>query len=495
MYSPLAGQISDIRLVSEGGLLASSTQHGIVSRSNPLSGKVFRGLLDATGTQNRLGMVNPNAEFSQNVCLSRIFTERSTAKILWGFTHGEVAVTTTTKVADPSRINPAKFSRSPISEQHDGTVTDGVWGEGGGVFLTAGTDGKVKLWDAAKMRCLWTSPTSQDPRSPTSFPSRLAFDSKSGVVVAAFSGGDIFIWWGLSPFYTGSDVPEVNEVAIPPGSYPSPAGVLHLVLDAKDRLSLLVHHLDSAHFRRLNVDLVTGEVETIKFGEEADRSIKSLRLVTAAQTTAPPFVLVGDWLGSLSVYDWNAPHEPKRDFVQSVRRITAFGEGDAVSSIEWNPWVIATGSSAGTIKIWDSLKFKLLRTFHLQARGHTGDPSIALEREMIAIAFGDKVTSWKAGPVRKGNKVIHASKKGKNSALAKWRRKPCDSISFDSCSPIHCRTSGHAPRYLRVPTRDRKRTELEPSCLWSREGPAEFTRGSRIERAGSLGICIDVESG
>ena len=404
-------------------MLAFSTQYGVVSRSNPLSGKVFRGFLDAAGTLNGLGIGNPNAEFSPNVSLCRIFSERSTAKILWGFTHGEVAVTIANKVVDPSRTSPAKFSRSPISEQHNGTVVDAVWGEGGDVFLTAGVDGNVKLWDVAKMRCLWTSPASQEPPLLTSFPSRLDFDSKKGIIVAAFSGGDIFIWWGLSPLYTGDGLPQVNEIVIPLGSYPPPAVVSHLLFDTKHHTSFLVHHLDTAHFYRHNVDLITGEVETIKFGEEADRSIKSLRLISTVQAAASPFVLTGDWLGSLSIYDWNSPPGQERDFVQPVRRIAAFDDGDPVSSIEWNPYVVATGSPTGTVKVWDSLKFTLLRTFHPHARGHTGDPLIALEREMVVIAFGDRVTTWKAGPVRKGNKVFHPNKKGKSNALAKWRRK------------------------------------------------------------------------
>ena len=409
--------------MSESGLLVSSTQYGVVSRSNPLSGKVFRGFFDAAGTLNGLGIGNPNAEFSPNLSLCRIFTRGNAAKILWGFTHGEVAVTTANKVTDPSRTSAAKFSRSLISEQHNGAVSDAVWGEGGDVFLTAGMDGKVKLWDSTEMRCLWTSPVQQDVPFPTSHPSHLDFDVQKGVAVAAFSGGDIFIWCGLSSFYVGDNVPQINEVTIPPESVPplSFTGVSHLVLDTTNSTSLLIHHLGNAHFRRHNVDLVTGDVETIQFGEQSDRSIRALKLVDKTQAEASPFVLVGDWLGSLSVYDWGASPVPKKGFVPPARRIQAFGDGDAVSSIEWNPWVIATGSSTGAVKVWDSLKFCLLRTFQPPTRTPSGDPSIALEREMIVLALGDKITTWKAGPVRKGNKVFHASKKGKNNALSKWR--------------------------------------------------------------------------
>ena len=279
-----------------------------MSRSNPLSGKVFRGFFDATGTLNGLGIGNPNAEFSPNVCLCRVFAERSIAKILWGFTHGEVAVTTANKVTDPSRTSAAKFSRSLISEQHNGTVVDAVWGAGGDVFLTAGIDGRVKLWDAAKVRCLWTSLVRQDVPFPTSYPSRLDFDSRNGIVVAAFSGGDILIWWGLLAFYSADATPQVSEIVIPPESLPPPStDISHLVLDTTDGTSLLVHHLDSTHFHRYNINLVTGEIETIKFGGGTDRSIKSLKLVSTARAKALPFVLTGDWLGSLSAYDWNAP--------------------------------------------------------------------------------------------------------------------------------------------------------------------------------------------
>ena len=421
-----------------------------MSRSNPLSGKVFRGFLDAAGTLNGLGIGNPNAEFSPNVCLCRIFTERSAAKILWGFTHGEVAVTSANKVTDPSRTSAAKFSRSLISEQHNSAVVEAVWGEGGDVFFTASMDGRVKLWDAAKVRCLWTSPMRQDVPFPTSFPSHLGFDSRKGVVVAAFSGGDISIWSGLLPFYAGDGVPQVNEVVIPPESLPPLpfTSGSRLVLDSTNYTFLLVHHRGNSQFHRHNLNLVTGEVETIKFGEESDGPISSLKLVSAAQVKARPFVLVGGLLGLLSVYDWDASSAPNRSSVPPARRIQAFSDGDAVSSIEWNPWVIATGSSTGAVKVWDSLKFCLLRTFQSPTRGHTGDPSIALERGMIVIAFGDKVTTWKAGPVKKG-KVIHVAKKGKNNALAKWRRESHDLItSFNGCSWARCRASGYLPRYL-----------------------------------------------
>ena len=394
-----------------------------MSRSNPLSGKVFRGFFDAAGTLNGLGIGNPNAEFSPNVSICRVFSERSAVKILWGFAHGGVAVTTANKVADPSRTSAAKFSRSQISEQHNGAVVDGVWGESGDFFLTAGVDGKVKLWDAAKMRCLWTSPARQDIPLPTSHPSHLDFDSRKGIAVASFSGGDIFIWCGLLPSHDGDAIPQINEFVISAGSIPlSLSGVSRLVLDTANGISFLVHHLGNAYFHRHNVNPITGGVETIQFGEETHRSITSLRFVSETQLKAHPLVLVGDREGSLSVYDWSSRHVPKGGFVAPATRIQAFGDEDAVSCIEWNPWVTATGSSAGTVKVWDSLKFSLLRTFQPPTRAHVGDPLITLEREMIVIAFGDKITSWKAGPVKKGRKVIQASRKGKTNALAKWRR-------------------------------------------------------------------------
>jgi hypothetical protein len=122
---------------------------------------------------------------------------------------------------------------------------------------------------------------------------------------------------GFLPSYVAGDVPQINEVIIPPRSLPPLpfAGMSHLVLDTADGTSLLVHRLDSAYFYRHNVNLATGEVETVEFGDETTGSIRSLRLTTTAQAKALPFVLAGDSQGLLNVLQLERPRaRPERGF-------------------------------------------------------------------------------------------------------------------------------------------------------------------------------------
>ncbi len=71
------------------GLLASSLEYGIVSRSFPLSGKILSGYLDASGTRGGLGIGNPNAEFTPNISACGMGADGGTAKVAWGSQAGD----------------------------------------------------------------------------------------------------------------------------------------------------------------------------------------------------------------------------------------------------------------------------------------------------------------------------------------------------------------------------------------------------------------------
>ena len=132
-------------------LLAASLQYGVVSRSYPLSGKILRGYLDASGTLNGLGIGNPNAEFSPHVSSIAMASEGGTAKILWGFRNGEVAVTTALRAMDQSRTSASRLVRCRLGDCHEGAVESVSWatgGEGCFFFVSGGADGRVKLWEA-----------------------------------------------------------------------------------------------------------------------------------------------------------------------------------------------------------------------------------------------------------------------------------------------------------------------------------------------------------
>jgi hypothetical protein len=410
-----------------------------------LTGKVFRGYLDAAGTSNGLGIGNPNAEFSPNVSTCCFASEGGTAKILWGFENGEVAITLANRVMDSSRIGSAKLIRCPVAEEHVGMVADAVWGADGNVFVSAGIDGRVKLWDSGKVRCLWTSEL-QEPELVSNPCTKVAFDAEHGIIAAALNSGDIALWFGLDSLYTvepradlvPSRVPEKIVIPAPlitakvnPNmgqSQEFATFVLHN--NSSSQLSLLTNRVDDCFFYRFNIELSAHNVvEQIRFGDEHAGSIRSIKPFITQN--AASFILVGDELGCLNVYDWNAPSSVpmEESAISPIKQFVAYEDGSSITSIEWNSTILITGSSNGTIKVWDSLTFALLRLFTVPgSKPERGEwesvKQVILERNMLVVAAGDKVMSWKAGPIKKagGKVIVRGVKNTRSNTLAKWRR-------------------------------------------------------------------------
>ena len=81
-----------MHLMPSHGLISSSLQYGVVSRSLPFTGRVLRGYLDAAGSGTGLGIGNPNTEFTPNVSACALGADGGTAKVAWGFRNGEVCL-------------------------------------------------------------------------------------------------------------------------------------------------------------------------------------------------------------------------------------------------------------------------------------------------------------------------------------------------------------------------------------------------------------------
>jgi WD40 repeat protein len=189
--------------------------------------------------------------------------------------------------------------------------------------------------------------------------------------------------------------------------------------------------MDDCFFRRFDVDLLSPKiVDEFRFGDECNGAILSIKQCIASNPEESSFILTGDQLGCLNFYDWEASIavSSRESSIPPAKTLEAYDDGSGITSIEWNPATFVTGSSAGMVKVWDSLTFSLLRSFPSpwsRARGREWESvkQIILEREMVVVAVGDKVMSWKAGPIGIGRKVVvNGGKKGKNNVLAKWRR-------------------------------------------------------------------------
>ncbi|CDO69933.1 hypothetical protein BN946_scf184836.g7 [Trametes cinnabarina] len=448
-HIPHHSSIAAMHLMPNTTLLAASMQYGVVSRSFPLTGKVLRGFLDASGTANGLGIGNPNAEFSPHVSSVALASEGGTGKILWGYRNGEVAVTTAVRIMDNTRASAARLIRCRLGDCHEGAVECVAWDrsvDGSSLFVTGGADGRVKLWDAkTTLQCLWTSNKDTSPMPDP--PVKLTTHLQQGIVSAALKSGNVVVWTDFPSLPWGSadlTAPEPRELRISAPTAPVASGSSSFeglpfnILDLRispsgDHLPLLVAYRHSAQFHRLTWVPGSSGFERTPFGDPAAVPINAVLPIWATRQGEKSFVITGDELGTISIFSWD--ERPKQStpsgvaFVPPVHQFAAHEDG-AITSLAWNSTVLVTGSSRGTINIWDALTFAPLRSMGSPAaKPSTGGEwdhvsHILLERDTLLVAVGSRVMAWKAGPV--GRPGMHGKGKtlrsAKTSGTAKWHQ-------------------------------------------------------------------------
>ncbi|KAF6766884.1 WD40 repeat [Kalmanozyma brasiliensis GHG001] len=233
LSTPRVDIIKKISLSKQHRILLSATDtYGVASRSNPWTGKVIKGYLDAEGTVNGAGNGNPNQEFSPNVTSLNMSSDAS--HIFWGFRSGEVGMTIISRQgANPrglirsvrftpraSHAGPVTAIAIPFASDSDGAHGPGrsperlrqataMLGDVASTFVTAGFDGSVRLWSSERQWPLWiaasstkaplanaiSSGTPDQNNAETAAPlCALAYDAKSGVIVAGSTTGKVFVW-------------------------------------------------------------------------------------------------------------------------------------------------------------------------------------------------------------------------------------------------------------------------------------------------------------
>ncbi len=236
LSTPRVDIIKKISLSKQHRMLISATDtYGVASRSNPWTGKVIKGYLDAEGTANGAGNGNPNVEFSPNVTALNMSSDAS--HIFWGFRSGEVGMTIISKQGANPRGAIRSIRFTPRAS-HAGPITaiaipfasdsDGAHGPGrsperlrqaiamlsdvASTFVTAGFDGTVRLWSSERPWPLWMAASST--KSPiantmsTGTPAQnnaetaapicaLAYDARNGVIVAGSTTGKVFVWTNI----------------------------------------------------------------------------------------------------------------------------------------------------------------------------------------------------------------------------------------------------------------------------------------------------------
>lgn len=420
-------------------LMTSSLQYGIVARSQPLSGKVLKGYINAT--DHGLGIGNPNAEFSPSVSACAISSEGWTVKVAWGYANGDVALATANKVMDPGRTS-TKLVRCEVNDAHTGRISDVIWILRDTAFITAGVDGTVKIWETKRLRCVWVL-TDQNNLVPDPCLNVVA-NAEKGVIIATKQSGTTVVWSDIL------DVPtERAEGALPRAFQPTfrlPPPLLPFGFDiagSPDKLflgaevrgesvSFGLHYEGDLQFYRVNINLGKKEWSRVSFGKGL-APLQTFRPFLHVGEDTHSVVLTGDALGSVAFFDWGTQlldDGSNEQIIPPFNRLDAHDDG-AITSISCNCYVIVTGSARGTTKVWDSLTLRLLRSFPSPGakpavgQDWDGVSGFILERDLLFVSVGSRVMAWKAEPVKPHkNTKIKASTKSRMNATAKWQSTP-----------------------------------------------------------------------
>ena len=416
--------------MADYGLLSASTSHCAVSRSFPFSNKVLKGYLYGTGTPPGLGNDLPNTDIMPNVSTCILASDGTTAKVIWGRQDGSIVVVSHPRTMSGTQ-SPAHIRTSSVQQEHDGAVLDGTSAVDGNAFITAGSDGRVKVWTVAPFGCAWTSKRHSLEQGIDAI-SRVAEDLANGLIVAASRSGDLIIFSGFdsSSFNTG-DTPlhDIRKLCIPvcilstldvePASVTGLMEISALYFQASSPtgLSILACYLNTSQFYRCSVNLLLEQVDVKTFGNAAFGIIRCIQPAFSNDPAEPSFVLVGTQLGIVSIYDWDTT-SLSSDLHPASRHVDVFSDAQ-VTSLVLNPFVIVAGSSRGTIIVLDLLTLEILRSFRAQVNNDVRQ--IELVGDLLVANVGSRILAWSADRFVSGGKTLGKIKgKGKQGGHGKW---------------------------------------------------------------------------
>ena len=474
----------------DSALLTASIQFGLVARSFPFKNKVLRGYLNATGVPPGLSYGNPGTELTPNVSVCILASDGSTAKVIWGRRDGSVSITSHPHTMSGTRA-PVRLHTSLEDQGHEDAVLDGTWAANGDAFVTAGADGRVKAWTIKPFRCVWTSERHLRGGESDAIV-RVVENFDNGLVVAASGSGDIIVLSGfdasLSPVDT--PLPNIHKLCISAHELSNTHVGLTQTQQSVDiltflpqvasstRLSVLVCHVDSAHFYRCTMDLRSKQVTAKVFGNPAFGLIRCIHPAFSNDPAEPGFVIVGTQLGFISIYDWDNT-SPSSDALLGSRHADVF-DNSHVTSLAVNSFVIAAGSARGAIMVLDLLTLEPLRSIASPMNSDVGQ--IELIGEALVARVGGKVLAWSSGHFVPGGKYTPKTKgKGKHRSHGKWFSTFLGATSDISDISHTCRGSGTEKRNCRGQDPSRRRISFHPTFLWPRARTVEKTSDSWIK--------------
>ncbi|KAJ3761718.1 hypothetical protein EV360DRAFT_67650 [Lentinula raphanica] len=362
-----------MHLMQSNSLMSSSIQYGIVARSIPLTGKVIKGFLSPSPAGNGLGIGNPNTEFATSVTACSLTSDGGTAKIVWGFRNGEVAVMTALKTMDSRTRSAARLIRCRVNEEHEAEVTHVEWDDTGSLAVSAARDGRIKVWDAKKVRCLWTS-QSFSPAICVSL--SLRSSSHGYTVFSTTDSGEILFWSQIALANRDDPVPLLPVLESPKVRIPSPirndegAAYMPSSLHVNSNFTssgahAFVTYRSRAEFWGIVLEHTSSAYRISKYYSDETSGAVTVLYPCPGKANEASFVIAGHQMGWITVYPHVDPLYPSNantfPLVSHTSKFEAHPDGSAVTALAWNSVILVTGSELGDTSIFDACSFTRLR--------------------------------------------------------------------------------------------------------------------------------------
>ncbi|KAG8746986.1 hypothetical protein FRC10_002785 [Ceratobasidium sp. 414] len=332
---------------------------------------------------------------------------------------------------------------------------------------------------------------------------KVAISVSNEIVLAGYGDGTILVWFGVAPASSLADPSNVKCVHVPsPSALPSVPSTLRLHAQSRTTASILVHYSADSHFYRLQVDKDIGLVKrtrfgggplgplgiiTTKFAKQAKEDTRTVPSSTGPSTSTTPavsfpttsnhdnppptlaplhvtlpvpdrgsaprtrsFVVAGDSLGRVCVWDWDGKEElarketgnasksgnPKEEGnMLEVRASVVWDavDGESISALTWSDVVVAVGTNHGNTLIFNSLTQRLLKRISSPspASAHhdsEGVSQIVVDGDVLLIGVGGQITAWQAiketgKGVNGWGKAGKAKKSKTGGTAAKWQQR------------------------------------------------------------------------
>lgn len=456
-FIPKIGSIESMYVDSEDTtMIVASLDQGVAAKCNPITGKVDRHLIYSTNDNIRLQITS-------------VVVDRD--RILWGFEHGYITLSTRTKTI-ASRLK-------VFSDFHQGAVTVlALPSHLQDVVLSGGQDGQVKIWDVVTNSCAWNlQPASSSARQPTCIDV-----TPDQHIIIGYDDGSIVIWnisihkiTQLNRNSHEQDYPEKRELLkkaiqekmiVIPGtrksvkfiSYDTETSMFIVAFDGQTDVKkyhadtgncvgvfgyghtigttitcmkwdtspiFTILSLESAMNPRPPSTRKKGGIVSLSSSSSSPRS-SGQDTPTSSKTTR--VLVTGDDMGTICLWNGDEVNQDDRT-IKPIRVLTGHLVG--ISSIYIDACKIVTGSDDGWIRIWD-----ILTGVNINTLGNKIPKSANVDRHDVNVmrvkniwfndyqgvaTIGHQVKSWDFSP---GKQLL-------NRATLKQKGKPCSNAIRD----------------------------------------------------------------